>query len=138
MVFVKFTITTDCTELGGKVHTQLPPVIRQACRKKERYFWQPTDITTNLAPTVRRSPIGSTWFFPASCVLHLFGVMVDPIVPSLQPFDENKSTGNIAIMGAKGDSVRGAMTGAIYSASRVADVTPHLNPTRQTQRMAPA
>lgn len=49
-----------------------------------------------------------------------------------------KSTDNIAILEAKVDSVRAVMTGAIYSASRVADATPHLNPTRQTQRTAPS
>lgn len=48
-----------------------------------------------------------------------------------------KSTDNIAILEAKVDSVRAVMTGAIYSAARVSDATPHLNPTRQTQRMAP-
>lgn len=48
-----------------------------------------------------------------------------------------KSTDNIAILEAKVDSVRSVMTGAIYSAARVSDATPHLNPTRQTQRMAP-
>src|SRR5690606_20922390 len=49
-----------------------------------------------------------------------------------------KSTDNIAILEAKVDSVRAVMTGAIYSASRVADATPHLHPTRQTQRTAPS
>lgn len=49
-----------------------------------------------------------------------------------------KSTDNIAILEAKVDSVRGVMTGAIYSAARVSDATPHLNPTRQTQRIVPS
>lgn len=49
-----------------------------------------------------------------------------------------KSTNNIAILEAKVDSVRTVMTGAIYSAARVSDVTPNLNPTRQSQRVAPA
>lgn len=49
-----------------------------------------------------------------------------------------KSTDNIAILEAKVDSVRAVMTGAIYSAARVSDATPHLNPTRQTQRIGPS
>ncbi|MGV3763829.1 Wzz/FepE/Etk N-terminal domain-containing protein [Parapedobacter sp.] len=49
-----------------------------------------------------------------------------------------KSTENIAILEAKVDSVRAVMEGAIYSAARVSDATPNLNPTRQVQRVAPA
>lgn len=49
-----------------------------------------------------------------------------------------KSLDNIAILEAKVDSVRTVMTGAIYSAARVSDATPNLNPTRQVQRIAPA
>src|SRR5690606_31459097 len=49
-----------------------------------------------------------------------------------------KSTDNIAILEAKVDSVRAVMEGAIYSAVRVSDATPNLNPTRQVQRLAPA
>ncbi len=48
-----------------------------------------------------------------------------------------KSLENVAILQHKADSVRGVMTGAIYRAARVADATPNLNPTRQTQRVAP-
>jgi len=48
-----------------------------------------------------------------------------------------KSTDNIAILQEKVDSVRTVMTGAIYSAAKVSDVTPNLNPTRQVQRTAP-
>jgi len=48
-----------------------------------------------------------------------------------------KSTDNIAILQEKVDSVRTEMTGAIYSAAKVSDVTPNLNPTRQVQRTAP-
>jgi hypothetical protein len=49
-----------------------------------------------------------------------------------------KSTDNITILEAKVDSVRKVMTGAIYSAAKVSDATPNLNPTRQVQRIAPA
>ncbi len=48
-----------------------------------------------------------------------------------------KSSDNISILQHKVDSVRREMTGAIYSAVRVSDATPNLNPTRQVQRMAP-
>lgn len=48
-----------------------------------------------------------------------------------------KSTDNIVILEQKVDSVRAVMTGAIYSAARVSDATPNLNPTRQVQRIAP-
>jgi hypothetical protein len=48
-----------------------------------------------------------------------------------------KSLDNVAILKSKTDSVRAVMTGAIYSAARVADATPNLNPTRQVQRVAP-
>src|SRR5690606_6776290 len=49
-----------------------------------------------------------------------------------------KSTDNIAILEAKVDSVRTVMSGAIYSAAKVSDATPNLNPTRQVQRIVPA
>lgn len=48
-----------------------------------------------------------------------------------------KSTKNVEILQAKVDSVRAVMEGAIYSAARVSDATPNLNPTRQAQRVAP-
>jgi len=48
-----------------------------------------------------------------------------------------KSKQNASILQHKTDSVRRVMTGEIYSASRVLDATPNLNPTRQTQRLAP-
>ncbi|PPK99552.1 Wzz/FepE/Etk N-terminal domain-containing protein [Parapedobacter indicus] len=48
-----------------------------------------------------------------------------------------KSTDNIAILEQKVDSVHAVMTGAIYSAAKVSDATPNLNPTRQVQRTAP-
>lgn len=48
-----------------------------------------------------------------------------------------KSNENIAILEAKVDSVRAAMSGAIYSGAKVSDATPNLNPTRQVQRVAP-
>jgi uncharacterized protein involved in exopolysaccharide biosynthesis len=48
-----------------------------------------------------------------------------------------RSTQNVNILQHKTDSVRQVMNGAIYSAARVADATPNLNPTRQTQRNAP-
>jgi len=49
-----------------------------------------------------------------------------------------KSTDNIALLEQKVDSVRAVMSGAIYSAVRVSDATPNLNPTRQVQRLGPA
>jgi len=49
-----------------------------------------------------------------------------------------RSTKNIAILEAKADSVRALMEGAIYSAARISDETPNLNPTRQIQRVAPS
>lgn len=48
-----------------------------------------------------------------------------------------KTTTNIALLEAKVDSVRRVMEGAIYSAARIADATPNLNPTRQSQRVVP-
>jgi len=48
-----------------------------------------------------------------------------------------KSTANISILEAKVDSVRAVMTSSIYSAAKVSDATPNLNPTRQAQRIAP-
>lgn len=49
-----------------------------------------------------------------------------------------KSTNNIAILETKVDSVRAVMESAIYSAAKVSDATPNLNPTRQVQRIGPA
>ncbi len=49
-----------------------------------------------------------------------------------------KTSDNIALLQEMADSVRAVMTGAIYSAARVSDATPNLNPTRQVQRIAPA
>lgn len=49
-----------------------------------------------------------------------------------------KTSNNIALLEAKVDSVRREMDDAIYSAVRVSDATPNLNPTRQVQRLAPA
>ncbi|WP_285009898.1 lipopolysaccharide biosynthesis protein [Pedobacter faecalis] len=48
-----------------------------------------------------------------------------------------KSLDNVLILQAKADSVRAVMEGAIYSAVKVTDLTPNLNPTRQVQRSAP-
>lgn len=48
-----------------------------------------------------------------------------------------KSLENVAILQQKTDSVRAVMNGDIYNAAAVTDATPNLNPTRQTQRMAP-
>ncbi len=48
-----------------------------------------------------------------------------------------KSKDNIAVLQQKVDSVRMVMTGAIYAAAKVSDITPNLNPTRQVQRIAP-
>src|SRR5690606_10059089 len=49
-----------------------------------------------------------------------------------------KSTNNIEILQKKVDSVRTVMEDAIYSAAKVSDATPNLNPTRQIQRIVPA
>ncbi|WP_288883146.1 lipopolysaccharide biosynthesis protein [Pedobacter panaciterrae] len=48
-----------------------------------------------------------------------------------------KSSDNVIILQQKTDSVRASMNGEIYKAAAVADATPNLNPTRQTQRIAP-
>lgn len=48
-----------------------------------------------------------------------------------------KSLDNVVLLTRKLDSVRAVMNGAIYTASSVADATPNLNPTRQTQRIVP-
>lgn len=48
-----------------------------------------------------------------------------------------KSLNNVTILQHKVDSVRNVMNGAIYTAAAVSDATPNLNPTRQTQRIAP-
>jgi hypothetical protein len=44
---------------------------------------------------------------------------------------------NVQLLQRKTDSVRAVMNGAIYSAAKVADATPNLNPTRQAMRVAP-
>ncbi len=48
-----------------------------------------------------------------------------------------KSLDNIAILQRKTDSVRAVMNGAIAASAVVADATPNLNPTRQSQRLIP-
>ncbi|GAB3421150.1 GumC domain-containing protein [Niabella aquatica] len=48
-----------------------------------------------------------------------------------------KSQENVSILQQKVDSVNRIMTGAIYTASSIADATPNQNPTRMTQRLAP-
>ena len=48
-----------------------------------------------------------------------------------------KSLQNVTILEQKVDSVRAVMNGAIYKSAEIADATPNLNPTRQTQRVAP-
>ncbi|MEE1946841.1 lipopolysaccharide biosynthesis protein [Pedobacter sp. KR3-3] len=48
-----------------------------------------------------------------------------------------KSRRNVGILQFQVDSVRKVMTGSIYSAAQIADATPNLNLTRQTQRIAP-
>jgi len=48
-----------------------------------------------------------------------------------------KSLDNVSILQMKVDSVRAVMNRAIYAAATVSDATPNLNPTRQTQRVAP-
>ena len=49
-----------------------------------------------------------------------------------------KASETVKIIQSKTDSVRRVMNGAIYTAVKVADATPNLNPTRQVQRVAPA
>jgi len=49
-----------------------------------------------------------------------------------------KTVQSIALLEAKVDSVRRVMESAIYSAIKVSDATPNLNPTRQVQRAVPA
>lgn len=44
---------------------------------------------------------------------------------------------NVAALQSKVDSVRLKMTGFIYTAAKVSDATPNLNPTRQVQRIGP-
>ncbi|WEK19654.1 MAG: lipopolysaccharide biosynthesis protein [Candidatus Pedobacter colombiensis] len=65
----------------------------------------------------------------------------DQIVKNVNDFyiqtKTKKSLENISILQGKADSVRAGMSGAIYKAAEVADATPNLNPTRQTQRIAP-
>jgi len=48
-----------------------------------------------------------------------------------------KSLANISILEKKSDSIKAVLNGAIYAASAVADATPNLNVTRQTQRNVP-
>lgn len=48
-----------------------------------------------------------------------------------------KAVANVNILQHKTDSVRAVMNGAIFDVAQVNDATPNLNPTRQTQRMAP-
>ncbi len=65
----------------------------------------------------------------------------DQIVKNVNDFyiqtKTKKSLENVSILQQKTDSVRRVMNGAIYTAAAVADATPNLNPTRQTQRIAP-
>lgn len=65
----------------------------------------------------------------------------DQIVKNVNDFyvqtKTKKSLDNVSILQHKTDSVRAVMNGAIYSAAAVTDATPNLNPTRQTQRVAP-
>ncbi|MDQ1148162.1 Wzz/FepE/Etk N-terminal domain-containing protein [Sphingobacterium zeae] len=49
-----------------------------------------------------------------------------------------KSLDNIVILQRKADSVRAVMNGAIASSAVIVDVTPNLNPTKQSQRLIPA
>lgn len=49
-----------------------------------------------------------------------------------------KSVENVSILELKRDSVQSVINKAIYSAVEIADATPNLNPTKQTQRIAPA
>ncbi|WP_294348883.1 Wzz/FepE/Etk N-terminal domain-containing protein [uncultured Sphingobacterium sp.] len=49
-----------------------------------------------------------------------------------------KSLDNIEILQRKTDSVRAVMNGAITSSAVIVDVTPNLNPTKQSQRLIPA
>ncbi|WP_407426677.1 lipopolysaccharide biosynthesis protein [Arcticibacter sp.] len=48
-----------------------------------------------------------------------------------------KSSHNVSILQQKADSIRALMNSDIYRAVEIADATPNLNPTRQTQRLAP-
>jgi hypothetical protein len=65
----------------------------------------------------------------------------DQIVKNVNDFyiqtKTKKSVQNVQILQRKTDSVRRVMNGAIYTASEIVDETPNLNPTRQTQRVAP-
>lgn len=49
-----------------------------------------------------------------------------------------KSLNNILILQRKTDSVRSVMNGAIAASATIADATPNLNPTRQSQRLIPS
>jgi hypothetical protein len=48
-----------------------------------------------------------------------------------------KSLQNVAVLQQKVDSVRSVMNGYINSSAAISDATPNLNPTRQSQRVAP-
>ncbi len=65
----------------------------------------------------------------------------DEIVKNVNKFYKDtktkKSLQNVVVLKQKTDSVRGVMDGAIYTAARIADATPNLNPTKQLQRTAP-
>jgi hypothetical protein len=65
----------------------------------------------------------------------------DQIVKNVNDFyirtKVKKSLKSIGILQQKVDSVRTSLNKEIYSASSIADATPNLNPTRQTQRVAP-
>lgn len=65
----------------------------------------------------------------------------DMIVANVNDFyvqtKTRKSMSNVRILQAKTDSIRRDMNREIYSAAAVADATPNLNPTRQSQRNAP-
>jgi len=49
-----------------------------------------------------------------------------------------KTQKNVSILQHKTDSVRSVMNGAIFKSVAIVDATPNLNPTRQTQRVAPS
>ncbi|MFA6275893.1 MAG: lipopolysaccharide biosynthesis protein [Pedobacter sp.] len=65
----------------------------------------------------------------------------DQIVKNVNDFyvqtKTKKSIDNVNILQHKTDSVRLVMNGAIYTAAKVTDATPNLNPTRLSQRVAP-
>lgn len=65
----------------------------------------------------------------------------DQIVKNVNDFyvrtKTKKSIDNVNILQHKTDSVRLVMNGAIFTAAKVTDATPNLNPTRLSQRVAP-